>query len=404
MSVDVSALPCPAASAGAVWRCVETDGRKEAVVDVPGMGFAWVGAGAKNAVPPKPTIWTRRRRKIEPPPLAEPYVLRNEYFEVTIDPTTGAIRSICLYNTRGNRLAQQLAMRIPSPSRPKNAWEEEDNEQDYSIMVADRVTVSEGPLVGRIESRGRLVDRRGQLIARFVQNMSVRRGSRVLQLDIELDVDRQPEPKPWDSYYAVRFAWGTAVTEVRRSVHGTSHASQGSSLEAPQFIDLRSANTSTTILTGGLPYHRRFGARKLDTLLIVHGETARHFQLGIGVDLMYPVPAAVDFAAPPVAVLVDRPPSGDVGWLFHLDAKNVVATDWQPLVSGGAVVGYRARLLETEGRVAEVGLRSFRALASACRPQLNGQNPTVLPVHDDCVTIRMMPYEWVSMEARFTSP
>jgi len=51
-------------------------------------------------------------------------------------------------------------------------------------------------------------------------------------------------------------------------------------LEAPQFLDLRSAGGRTVILPGGLPFHRRGGGRMLDTLLVVQGESARRFRLG----------------------------------------------------------------------------------------------------------------------------
>lgn len=400
--LDVSAFRRPAAVDGPIWRCAETGGQIEAVVDVPAMGFAWVGPQTDSPPAQKATLFRRKSKHTEPP-LAEPYVLRNEFFEATIEPTTGAIRSICLHNTRGNRLSQQLAMRIPAPSQPRNVWGEEDTEQDYSVMAADKLSVDAGPLVGRIQSRGRLLDRTAQLLARFTQTLTVRRGSRILELEIELDIDRQPDADPWNSYYALRFAWGNAVTNLCRGVHGASHSSEALLCETPQFIDLRSGKGSTTILTGGLPYHRRFGPRKLDSLLIVRGENARRFRLGIGVDLDYPAAAALDFMAPVVAAPAARAPRTPAGWLFHIDARNVVASDWQPLLSDRSVVGYRVNLLETEGRTAQVGVRSLRAVASANRADFDGGHPTVLPVQDDRVTIGIDPYQCVCLEARFAS-
>ena len=77
-----------------------------------------------------------------------------------------------------------------------------------------------------------------------------------------------------------------------------SVATEAPRIEAPHFVDVRSERVRTTILTGGLPYHRRFGVRKMDTLLIVRGETARRFRLGVGIDLPYPAPAAIEFLAP----------------------------------------------------------------------------------------------------------
>ena len=42
--------------------------------------------------------------------------------------------------------------------------------------------------------RGRLVDREGRRLAGFRQTTRLWRGSRVVELEIELDIDRQPGP------------------------------------------------------------------------------------------------------------------------------------------------------------------------------------------------------------------
>ncbi|GAG33984.1 unnamed protein product, partial [marine sediment metagenome] len=242
---------------------------------------------------------TRKRRQPEPP-LAEQGVLRNEYFELRIDPTTGSIHSLTDYHTRGNRLTQQLALRMPAWASTLPVRAEEQPEMLYSVMAADEVVVTaSNTQFGEIISRGRLVDRHARRLAGFEQALRVRRGSRVLEFDIRLDVEREPDPDPWNSYYALRLAWGDATAEMCRSVHLTSQSTDGVQLEAPHFVDVRGEKTRTTLLSGGLPYHRRFGLRKLDTLLVVRGETARRFRLGIAVDLPHPAPAALSFLAPP---------------------------------------------------------------------------------------------------------
>ncbi len=45
-----------------------------------------------------------------------------------------------------------------------------------------------------------------------------------------------------------------------------------------------------------------------------------------------------------------RRPSPRSSWLFHIDARNLVATHWEPLEQEGRIAGFRVRLLETEGR------------------------------------------------------
>ena len=404
--VDVSALDNLPDVAAPVVDTAESAGRKYAVVDVPPMGFAWVAAGSASSprvkkTPRKKGIW---RKKVEEPPLAEENMLRNEFFEVTVDPITGAIRSLHDYHTRGNRLAQQIAYRFPRSDHPPAAGSgDDDTGTVYSVMAADDVSVtSDGPLVGEITSRGRLLDREGRRLAGFVQTTKVQRRSRVIEVVIELDVDRKPGPSPWDSYYAARFAWGDATVDLFRSLSLTSSASDAARIEAPHFVDLRSGKTQTTILTAGLPYHRRFGLRKLDTLLVVDGETARSFRFGIGIDLVHPVPAALDMITPLDATAEKAPPpSPSSGWMFHLDAKNVVATHWSPKMLGSKLTGFSVRLLETEGRSTAAALRSFKKVKSARKTSLAKGSPTELTVEGDRIKIDIAANQWVQVEAEF---
>jgi len=406
--VDVSEIDRLPAVEGPIRAAAESGGRKQVVVDVPAMGFAWIGAGSGGPGPPeKPKAERKRKRRgkrRDDLPMAEENVLRNEYFEVTIDPITGAIQAIDDYVSRGARLAQQIALRLPRSERPSpDGWEEDDPEKDYSLMAADEIKVtSSGPLVGRIVARGRLMGRDGKRLARFVETIEARRASRILDLTIDLDIEREPDPDPWRSYYAARFAWGDATADVYRGVSLASRPTERAQIESPHFVDVRSERKRITILTGGLPYHRRFGLRKLDTLLVVRGETARSFRLGIGIDLTHPAPAALDFLAPKhVQAEKAPPPPGRSGWLFHVDAKNVIATHWEPLAREGGIAGFRVRLLETEGRPCRAALRSFRPLGAARKVDFQGQQPVELPVEDDKITMDVKAHEWMQVEADF---
>jgi hypothetical protein len=133
--------------------------------------------------------------------------------------------------------------------------------------------------------------------------------------------------------------------------------------------------------------------------------------LGIGVDLPQPAAAAVEFMTPPCAWHGEGPPGASAsGWFFHLDARNVVATHWEPLAGeaadkstpdGGAgpVQGFRARLLETAGRSGRVTLRTFRAVARARQIDFLGQTLLEAPVDDDRITLDFAGYEWIEVEA-----
>ncbi|MFH1919925.1 MAG: hypothetical protein ABIP48_08585, partial [Planctomycetota bacterium] len=111
---DVTELDHLPAVGGPIRAAGESAGQKQVVVDVPGMGFAWVGAGSAGQTPPeegkRKKGRLRRSKKLEDRPMAEENVLRNEYFEVTLDPITGAVRAVDDYVSRGARLAQQIAL------------------------------------------------------------------------------------------------------------------------------------------------------------------------------------------------------------------------------------------------------------------------------------------------------
>ena len=299
-----------------------------------------------------------------------------------------------MYRSRGPRVAQQIAMRLRGGSS--------DNDEGYSVMAADEIAVtSPGPVLGEVVVRGRLVDREARRLAGFQQTTRVWRGSRLIELEIELDVERLPEPDPWNSYYAARFAWADETSNLYRGVNQANVPTDATQLESPHFIDVRTEKLRTTLLSGGLPYHRRIGTRRLDSLLIVRGETARRFRLGIGIDMPQPMAAALDFLAPKTVQSGRAKPSNPSGWLFHLDVRNVVATHWEPIEEEGRTVGFRARLLEVDGRNAALGLRSFRTVLLAQKVGHADRPPVDLPIEGDRISVDLGPYEWTEVEARF---
>ncbi len=391
---------------------------RAATVDVPGMGFSWVGNAVEPPADPAPRRgWFGRGRRQSSRPPADEYVLRNEFFEVQFDPQTGAIRSISDGRSRGPRLAQQIALRTPRNGNP-------DAEENYSTMAADEIAAtSSDPDFGEFLCRGRLMDRNGELAATFRQTTRLRRGSRVIEIDIALNVEREPADDPWQSYYAARFAWKDETAQLHRSVNLANLPTTRGQFESPHFVDIVNDRRRTTILCGGLPYHRRIGPRMLDTLLATRGETARSFRLGIGIDVPHPTAAALAFLAPTL-ILPDRPqPASAAGWLFHLDCRNVQPTHWeslsanddalkentQGLTAPGAitdnsalsVAGFRVRLLETDGRRVRLGLRCFRNVASASKINPGDLPPTELAVEGDRISVPIGPHEWVEVEGQF---
>jgi alpha-mannosidase len=383
---------------------------KAAVVDLPGMGFAWIGASVEirsstGSGEKKGRLFGKKIKTH--PPMAEENTLRNEFFDVTFDPHTGAIRAIRDDRSRHPRLAQQIALRMPQEGVQDLA-----SDAQYSIMSADEIRItSPGPVFGEIVTSGKITDRQGRRIAGFHQTTRAWSGSRVLELEIELDVDRQPDQNPWNSYYACRFAWSDETGNIYRSVNMTTQSTDLMQFESPYFIDIRNDPLRTTILCGGLPYHRRIGLRKLDTLLIVQGETARSFRLGIGIDLPNAMRAALGFLAPKTTCLPSISPPAKHGWLFHLDHSNVIATHWEPIYKsplplgegqGEGVVGFRVRLLETEGHHTQFGLRSFQPVASAVKIVPGNTSPIKLPIEGDQIDINIEAYQMLELESLFS--
>ncbi len=391
--VDVTSLESPPNVSAPVLALQRQGDRTWALVDVPPCGFAWLTSGTEAFRPP-------RGEK----PLAHERTLVNEFMQVTIHETTGGIRSIYAPGQRGNRLSQQLAFRLPAARpQPGDLWRDPDMDASYSVMAVDAIEVTaSGPAWGEIVSRGRMLDREGKPLARYTQTCRLPRGSKVLQLDIDLEVIEPPRADGWNSYYAARFAWADLDGGLWRGVAGTTQATTAKRLESPEFVEIRQGPASTTLFAGGLPYHRFNGDRMLDTLLNVRGETRQRFSLAIGVDVAHPTVEAFDLIGGGDYQSIVDVPRGASGssWWFHLDAKNVVATHWEPVVELGQVVGFRVRLLETEGHSGRVHLRCFAVPRSARQCDFTGATLVTLNLADDKVLIDLAANEWAEVEVR----
>jgi alpha-mannosidase len=375
-----------------VYAADEHAGQRHAVVDVPAYGFVHLAPG-KSAPRDKKTLL-----------LAEEGVLRNEFFEAIINPTTGSLAAIHEYKSRGNRLSQQVALRLPAPKqRPGDTHRDPDEAALYSVMAADAIeTTIATTALGEIVTRGRLLDLNGNKLAGFTQTYRLWRGSRVLHVHVELDPAEEPKADPWNSYYCLRFAWADEFAELFRTVNETRQAVSEKRFESPHYVDISDEKTSTTILAGGLPFHRRHDERMLDTLLITRGERERRFRFGIGVDLAHPLHEAIGVLLPPVVVPgVPQPASGNSGWLLHLNARNVVATSVAPVVESGNTAGVQLRLLETAGRPANLSVSAFRPIKSASTVDFLGQPLTECRIEEGKLKLDLSAHEWVQVVARW---
>ena len=98
----------------------------------------------------------------------------------------------------------------------------------------------------------------------------------------------------------------------------------------------------------------------LDVILICEGEKTTAFDLGIGLDREAPMLTTLGIISPIAVVPTTKGPPhiGASGWLFHLDAPNLVLSSFRPAPLGADAVV--ARLLECSGHAGQAELRCAR--------------------------------------------
>jgi hypothetical protein len=219
---------------------------------------------------------------------------------------------------------------------------------------------------------------------------------------IEIYPERPPDGYPWHAYYGARFAWRDERALLLRGVNGTAHITSHTRPETPDFLEVRQGRSNTVILPGGLPFHQRHGGRMLDVILVPPGETAHAFEIGIGLDREYPMQTAVGMVTPVAVVPVSKgpPPVGAAGWLFHLDAPNLVLTGLRPAPDGADAVV--ARLLECVGHFSSAELRCPRDPQRAGTQDARGVALMDVSVQGDAVAVEASQNELVQLRVDFS--
>jgi hypothetical protein len=120
-------------------------------------------------------------------------------------------------------------------------------------------------------------------------------------------------------------------------------------------------------------------------------------------DLSHPQTAALDALCPHFHEFQNAPPpKPSTAWLFHIDARNVVATHWEAIPrDDGQLSGVRVRLLETAGRAVSCGFHSHRQLTAARRLDFSGSSLGELKVEGEKAIIDMAPGEWAQLEVEW---
>ena len=107
----------------------------------------------------------------------------------------------------------------------------------------------------------------------------------------------------------------------------------------------------------------------VDVILIPEGETSRVFNLGIALDRENFMQNALGFVSPVAVVPTTKGPPhiGPSGWLFHVDAPNLVMTSLKPIATADGVRRLRATFVETTGYSGSAEFRCVRNPSSALR-------------------------------------
>ena len=323
----------PSSESGNVYLRDSSGGQSVWVVKCPPMGNCQLDPAEQS-----------KKTKLGPPVLSE-NILQNEFFRLRVDPQTGGIRNLNVYERRTNLLTQRLAMRQfsghPNLDKPK-----------YGQMVANKLESKQiTQLTGQITSYGNLLlDQK--VVAEFQQSLSVTRGSRIIDFEIEIDsLNNLDGETGWDNYLCSRIAWAEANADLKRELHFKKYKSQEKRLCAPGYIEIDDHETKLTLITGGLPYHQRSGERQLDSILVCAGETARKFKFAIAVNSRYSSQTMASWYTPPRVLEKTKLSSQSSNWLFHFSSKNIIVISAVVLTdSNNRTCGVRFRLQETEGR------------------------------------------------------
>jgi hypothetical protein len=384
VALELEGGASPLAIEGPVKACQLDGGRLKAVVEVPALGFAWIPREGPLDTKPMAT-----RLKLADAPS---HTLRNEFFEVELDPVTGGLKAIRDHKTRVNRLGQRLVFNPGS-----------------RMVVKDIKTTSTGPALGEMIAEGLLLGEQDQPLAQFRQRYRVWLGRPLLEMRIEIMPEQAPAGYPWHAYFGSRFAWRDERAVMLRGVNGSSYITMHPRPQTPDYVELRLARQSVVIFPGGLPFHQRQEGRMLDVILIPEGEKATTFDLGIALDRDMPMQTAWGLASPVAVVPTSKGPPhiGASGWLFHLDAPNLLLTRLHPgplevraenPPSDDAVTAW---LFECAGHSGLAELRCVRNPKRAALLDARGNFLLEMSCNGDAVSLEVTPNDLARVQVEF---
>jgi hypothetical protein len=389
LELEGGAHPLPIG--GIVKACQLERGKLRAVIEVPALGFAWL---PREGPPGTPPMTTKTRLGDQ-----QSHTIRNDFFEVEVDPASGGMKAIRDHKTRVNRLGQMLVF---NPG---------------SRMVAKEIKVtSSGPALGEIVSEGSLIGEQDQVLASFRQRLRLWVGRPLLEMRIEVTPQQPPAGYGWHAYYGARFAWRDERATLVRGLGGIGYVTNHPRPQTPDYLEIRTPPLSATIITGGLPFHQKQGGRMVDVILVPEGEKTAAFEMGIAFDREVAAQTALGYTSPLAIVPTTKGPPhiGASGWLFHIDASNLLLTRMTPgraeaVGSNGAesdrlADAVTARFLECANYS---GLAEFRCVRDPQRAivlDARGQFMVEANRSGDIVHLEVTPNDLVHVQVEFSVP
>ena len=363
------------------------------VVEIAPYGDAWVPRDANYEAAPAPIglLSVKGQR------------LKNESMVVDVDSGSGGIRGLMNPTEEVARLGQQLVI---------HGLVGLDGKPAASRMRADSFEVEYGgPALVQAVSKGAILGPDGRELVKFKQRFRLWTGRPVLELDIDLEevnpdwLESLADADPWSRFLACRWAWPDPMSTLRRTSLLHPQATESNRPETPDAFDISTRRQRTTLLFGGLAHHQLHGRRMLDTLLVAGRETARHFRLGVVLDLEHPFHATTDLLAPAYVIPTDTgpPKTGPAGWLIQVDNKAIAVTRVEYVEEFEESRGWALAfdMLETTGKPGRCKIRFFRNPTWAKQTDFQGTIIIDLPVEDDYTLVDFTPHELARVEVGF---
>ena len=304
--------------------------------------------------------------------------LQNEFFTALVDSNSGGLRSVQFYGKRGNKGGQRIVYH--DAAHPKSS---------SKMICREILSEATSKLSGQITTRG-VIQMEDVEVAQFQQTFRLTRGQRWIELEIEL-TPKVKLPASAETWFASQLAWQDESCNLSSSHQQTRTENISPSISAPNFVEIGMSDYTLTLLTGGLPWHRRTARCKLDSLLIVGGEIATKFRFGIGFEISHASRAAIEFGSPNYQIddfpLAVTPTSTVERSLLHLDCKNIITTYCRPIFTGESLTAILIRFLETEGRSGQLNLSLALPIEQANQQNFAGQNQKTLAIGVDKHTV-----------------